>query len=95
MLGKIVCRHKGEDMRFEGLETWIVVDLGRRILDGSVHPLSLAIRPWMIGSRQLVDDTMLTADTVEDVTAKASQEPQPLSRDQRHLASLAEVQSET
>ena len=45
----------------------VVVALYRCFLDRPVHPLDLAIGPWMLDLGQPVFDLMLVADTVEDV----------------------------
>ncbi|MBB3610508.1 hypothetical protein FHX11_003459 [Rhizobium sp. BK602] len=56
-----------------GLETFqavIVVDLDDGILDCSVHPRGLAVRPWMVGLGQPMLDAVGDADPVEDVRAE-------------------------
>ena len=67
VVGEVVGRDKGQNVSFEALQGLIVEDLDGPVLDGPVHPLSLAVGPGMIGLGQLVRDPVLVADPVKDM----------------------------
>ena len=54
-------------MSLEALDVGIVEELQRRVLDGAVHPLGLAVCPGVIGLGQPVGDAVLGADAIEDM----------------------------
>ena len=45
----------------------VVVAFDSRFFEGAVHPLHLAIGPWVVGLGQAVFDVVLAADLVEAV----------------------------
>ena len=45
----------------------VVVAFDSRFFEGAVHPLYLAIGPWMVGLGQSVVDVVLAADLIEAV----------------------------
>src|SRR4028118_122170 len=55
----------------------VVVTLGGRVLDGSVHPLDLAVRPRMIWLREPMLDAVSFADHVEAARARKDGIPVP------------------
>lgn len=54
-------------MLLEMLMGLVVIPFHSCILERSVHPLYLTIRPRMVGSRQPMFDAVLMAHSVEDV----------------------------
>jgi hypothetical protein len=70
VLGEVVGGDERQDVRLEGIEVRVVEGLDRRVLDGAVHPLGLAVRPGVVGFCEAVLDAVLAADAVEDVAAE-------------------------
>ena len=70
MLGEVVGRDEGEDMRFEALDIGVVEQLDGRVLDGAIHAFGLAVGPRMIRLGEPVFDAVLDADPIENVGAK-------------------------
>ena len=50
----------------------VVVAFDSRFFEGAVHPLYLAIGPWMVGLGQSVFDVVLEADLIEAVTRRTT-----------------------
>ena len=70
MLCKVVGGHEGEDVSLQTFEAWVVEDLDGRLFDRPVRSLGLAVRPRVVRLCQPVLDTVLGADTIEDVGAE-------------------------
>ena len=52
-------------MRSELLVAVVMEPFDRRVLDGAVHPLDLAVGPWVVGLGQPVLNAVRLADYVE------------------------------
>ena len=52
----------------------LVVALDGCVLDGSVHPFDLSVRPGMVGLGEAVIDTVGAADAIKGMPPKASGE---------------------
>ena len=70
MLCKVVGGHEGEHVGLQTFEAWVVEDLDGRLFDRPVRSLGLAVRPRVVRLCQPVLDTVLGADTIEDVGAE-------------------------
>jgi len=70
VLGKIESANKGEHMGFQALQVRIVEGLDGGFLDGAVHPLSLPVRPRVIGLGELVNDPVFVANPAKNVHAQ-------------------------
>ena len=53
------------EMGSEMIVACVMEPFDRRVLDGAVHPLDLAVGPWVVGLGQPVLDAVLLADHVE------------------------------
>ena len=70
MLCEVVGCDEGQDMGLKAFQAIVVEDLHRGFLDGSVHSLSLAICPGVIGLSEPMLDAVFDAHAIEDVRAK-------------------------
>ena len=69
VLGEVVGPDEREDVRLEAVEIRVVEDFERRVLDGAVHPLCLAVGPGVVGLGQLVSNAVFLACPPEDMQA--------------------------
>ena len=67
MLGEVVGRDEGQDMRLQACQVLIVEDLNRGVFDRPVHAFGLTVGPGMVRLGQTMLDPVLDADAVEDV----------------------------
>jgi hypothetical protein len=70
MLCEVIGCDEGQDMGLKAFQAIVVEDLHRGYLDGSVHSLSLAICPGVIGLSEPMLDAVFDAHSIEDVRAK-------------------------
>ena len=65
--GEVVGREELSEMFPELLVRLIVIALDRRLLDRTIHPLDLSVRPGMIDFGQPMLDAVSLADAVEQM----------------------------
>ena len=70
MFGEVAGRDEGQGMCLRPVEARIVEGLGSGVLNGPVHPLSLAVGPRMIRPGQTLLDRLRFADAIEDMPAE-------------------------
>lgn len=70
MLGEVVGRDEGENVRLQACQIFVVEDLDGRILDRPIHALGLPIGPGMVGLGQTMLDAVLDANAIEDVRSE-------------------------
>src|SRR5436305_15220596 len=66
--GEVVGREELSEMFPELLVRLIVIALDRRLLDRTIHPLDLSVRPGMIDFGQPMLDAVSLADAVEQLS---------------------------
>jgi hypothetical protein len=72
VLGEVVGCDECQHVSLEAVQVRIVEHLDGGVFHGSVHPLSLAVGPRVIGLGEPVLDAVLSADPVEDGGAQPS-----------------------
>ena len=64
---EVACADEVGEVTSQLIVVVVVEALDGRVLDGAVHALDLAIRPWVLDLGEPMVDLMLAADPVEDV----------------------------
>src|ERR1043166_2330881 len=67
VLGEVARRHEGKNVGLDVVEAVVMEPLHRRLLDGSVHTLGLAVGPGMVELCQTMLDAVFEADAVKDM----------------------------